>query len=119
MWFTFLYCELIPLGSFLILIGLSLYYWVDKYNFLRRSAVKEGLSGKITILSLKSMDATLFLAPAGRVLFCLIIHKYLDFLGIFLTILGLIYICLPMTEIIEHYNLEKFKLADKTYDQAK
>ena len=40
MWFTFLYSELIPLGSFLILIGLVLYYWVDKYNFLRRSALK-------------------------------------------------------------------------------
>ncbi len=65
------------------------------------------------------MDATLFLAPAGRVLFCLIIHKYLDLLGIFLTILGLVYIFLPMTDIIEHYNSEKFKLADKEYDEAK
>ena len=74
MWFTFLYCELIPLGSFLILIGLVLYYWIDKYNFLRRSALKEGLSGKISILSLKSLDATLFLAPAGRVLFSWMLH---------------------------------------------
>ena len=39
-WFTFLYSELIPLGSFLMLVGLMLYYWVDKYNFLRTSAIK-------------------------------------------------------------------------------
>ena len=65
MWFTFLYSGLIPLGSFLSLIGLVIYYWVDKYNFLNRSALKEGLSGKMSIYALKSLDATLFLAAAG------------------------------------------------------
>jgi hypothetical protein len=38
---------------------------VDKLNFLRRSAIKTGISGKMAILALKSLDATLFLAPAG------------------------------------------------------
>jgi hypothetical protein len=75
MWFTFLYSELIPLGSFLILIGLVLYYWVDKYNFLRRSALKAGMSGKMSLLSLKSLDATLFLAPAGKILFGVILRS--------------------------------------------
>lgn len=37
MWFTFLYSSLIPIGPFITLIGLSLYYWIDKYNLLRRS----------------------------------------------------------------------------------
>jgi hypothetical protein len=48
-----------------VLIGLILYYWVDKYNFLRRSVLKSGISGKMTILGLKSLDATLFLTYAG------------------------------------------------------
>ena len=39
MWFTFLYASLIPIGSFLSFIGLAIYYWVDKYNLLRRSKV--------------------------------------------------------------------------------
>ena len=120
MWFTFLYSELIPLGSFLILIGLSLYYWVDKYNFLRRSALKEGVSGKITILSLKSLDATLFLAPIGRVLFNFIIHKKeVDYLGIVMALFGLIYLLIPITDLIWFFNEEKFMIEDKTYDQAK
>jgi hypothetical protein len=119
MWFTFLYSELIPLGSFLILIGLVLYYWVDKYNFLRRSALKEGLSGKITILSLKSLDATLFLAPAGRALFDWILHGKFDILNIILTAVGLIYLVIPISDLIWHFNEEKFLLEDKTYDQAK
>ena len=40
MWFTFLYLSLIPIGGFFSCLGLSLYYWVDKYNLLRRSALK-------------------------------------------------------------------------------
>lgn len=39
MWFTFLYVTLIPIGAFLSLLGLWMYYWVDKYNLLRRSKV--------------------------------------------------------------------------------
>lgn len=40
MWFTFLYLTLIPFGAMLTLFGLVIYYWVDKYNLLRRSSVK-------------------------------------------------------------------------------
>ncbi len=75
MWFTFLYSQLIPLGSFLVLIGLVLYYWVDKYNFLRKSAVNTRVSGKMAILGLKSLDATFFLCPAGQFLFSLLIRN--------------------------------------------
>lgn len=39
MWFTFLYSSLIPLGSCLSLTGFIIYYWVDKYNLLRRSTL--------------------------------------------------------------------------------
>ncbi len=75
MWLTFLYAELIPLGSFLTLIGLFVYYWVDKYNFLRSCTRKPGISGKMTILAVKSIDATLFLVPAGGFLFDLILRN--------------------------------------------
>ena len=40
MWFTFLFASLNPFGNFLTLIGLLIYYWVDKYNLLRRSKVE-------------------------------------------------------------------------------
>lgn len=104
MWFTFLYSELIPLGSFLIVIGLALYYWVDKYNFLRRSALKGGVSGKMSLLSLKSLDATLFLAPAGRVLFIYVMHNDADYLSMILAVLGIVYLLLPVTNIIWKIN---------------
>jgi hypothetical protein len=65
MWFTFLYATLIPFGAMLSLIGLSIYYWVDKYNLLRRSSLKANLSGDMTFFSLKLLDFTLILRPIG------------------------------------------------------
>ena len=35
-----LYQSLIPMGTMIAIIGLTLYYWIDKYNLLRRSSVK-------------------------------------------------------------------------------
>jgi len=65
MWFTFLYATLIPLGSLVSLIGLSLYYWVDKYNLLRRSSLTHNISGSMAIVSMKLLDFTLLMKPAG------------------------------------------------------
>jgi hypothetical protein len=44
MWFTFLFGTAIPIGFICSLIGLILYYFVDKYNILRRRTVKESIS---------------------------------------------------------------------------
>lgn len=43
MWFTFLYASLIPLGAFLSFIGFCMYYWIDKYNLLRRSKIQNSI----------------------------------------------------------------------------
>lgn len=104
MWFTFLYSELIPLGSFLTLIGLSLYFWIDKYNFLHRSTLKAGLSGKMAILGLKSLDATLFLSPAGAVLFDLLVRKHFDWVSLIFALLGIVYMIIPITSLIWKFN---------------
>jgi hypothetical protein len=39
MWFTFLYATIVPIGAFISLAGIAIYYWVDKYNLLRRSSL--------------------------------------------------------------------------------
>lgn len=119
MWFTFLYSELIPLGSFLVLIGLILYFWVDKYNFLRKSVLKSGMSGKMAILALKSLDATLFLPPAGQMLFDAILRSKFDPLAFFFTLCGIAYLFVPVSQIIWYFNSEKFFLEQKTYEQTK
>jgi hypothetical protein len=52
LWFTFLYSCVIPFGSILILIGISTYYWVDKYNLLRKSSITQGVSGDLCLKAL-------------------------------------------------------------------
>jgi len=49
MWFTFLYGNAIPLGVLFSMIGLSIYYYVDKYNVLRRRTIKESLAKDLSI----------------------------------------------------------------------
>jgi len=65
MWFTYLYSSLIPLGAFFSAIGLSLYYWIDKYNLLRRSSVNSNISGELSLFSMKLLDFTLICKPIG------------------------------------------------------
>lgn len=55
MWFTFLYVSLIPFGAFLTLIGLCIYYWVDKFNLLRRSKVENLIESKLPLKAVKLM----------------------------------------------------------------
>jgi hypothetical protein len=69
MWFTFLYSTLIPVGVIITTFGLICYYWVDKYNLLRRSSVSGQISGKIINSSLSLLDFTLFLRPLGSLIF--------------------------------------------------
>ena len=49
MWFTFFYGSAIPLGALFSIMGLSIYYYVDKYNLLRRRTIKESLSKDLSI----------------------------------------------------------------------
>jgi len=69
MWFTFLYVDLIPIGTLLIMIGLMIYYWIDKYNLLRRASVDGNMSGQIVVGALKLLDAVLFWRFAGELIF--------------------------------------------------
>ena len=69
MWFTFLYMTLIPVGCVFSVIGLITYYWVDKYNLLRKSAIVSQVSGDLINLTLTMLEITLILRVLGEILF--------------------------------------------------
>lgn len=100
----------------MVAVGLVLYFWVDKYNFLYRSVLKSGMSGKMAILALKSLDATLFMPSAGQMLFDWILRGKFDPLALILTVSGILYMFVPVSNIIWYFNSEKFFLEEKTYD---
>lgn len=69
MWFVYLYSTLIPIGAFISVVGLVIYYWVDKYNLLRRSSINCQVSSKLVLTSMNMLDYTLVLRPIGSLLF--------------------------------------------------
>ena len=69
MWFVFLYSTLLPIGAVISVFGLFFYYWVDKYNLLRRSKVHGKVSGHFMRTSLLLLDFTLILKPIGSLIF--------------------------------------------------
>jgi hypothetical protein len=69
MWFTFLYIDLIPAGTIIILFGLCLYYWVDKYNLLRRSSLNHNISANLSEKVSDLIDFTLFWRCVGQIIF--------------------------------------------------
>jgi len=49
MWFTFFYGSAIPIGIAFSMLGLSIYYYADKYNLLRRRTIKENLGKDLSL----------------------------------------------------------------------
>ena len=86
---------------------------------MRKSVLKAGISGKMAILGLKSLDATLFLPSAGQLLFDWILRGSFDPLALILTILGVLYMFVPISDLIWYFNSEKFFLEEKEYEEVK
>jgi hypothetical protein len=68
-WFTYFYASLIPVGALIALIGGGLFYWVDKYNLLRKSSVKQNISEDLNMKALILLDLTLIMKPVGDLVF--------------------------------------------------
>lgn len=73
-WLVSFYQSLIPVGPPIAALGLILYYWVDKYNLLRRSGVKEAVSGALTLKIMTLLDFSLVLKCGGELIFDLFIR---------------------------------------------
>lgn len=99
MWFTYLYATLIPVGAILTCGGLFCYYWVDKYNLLRRSAVNGQVSGQLINASLNMLDFTLILKPIGSLIFDTHMRHY-TVADIIMVVVAFVFILLPKDKLI-------------------
>jgi hypothetical protein len=109
MWFTFLYSSLLPVGAIITIFGLIAYYWVDKYNLLRRSSINRQISGKLIQTSLNLLDLTLFFKPIGSVIFDKHLRDECLASTIVMIVIGFIYAITPKNKIIEFFDNEKFR----------
>ena len=89
-----------------------LYYWIDKYNLLRRSAVQEGISGKLVLYALTLLDFILILKPAGELIFDRWLRDTWTVVSVIELIIGFLYFILPTNDILEHLHAEPFELTE-------
>lgn len=104
MWFTYLYSSLIPFGAFMSAIGLSLYYWVDKYNLLRRSSVNSNIAGELSIFSMKLLDFSLLAKPLGEIIFDSQIRSSFTITSLVLCGIALLYLVLPIDDYLDYFH---------------
>lgn len=119
MWFTFLYADLIPIGAFLIFVGFCIYYWVDKYNLLRRSSLEGNISGDLAMKCLFLLDLTLFWRFLGELIFDVQIREGANTLTLIFLGLSVLYMLVPWEAFLELVNSENFKLNDKRFTEER
>ena len=96
MWFVYMYSTLLPIASIISLVGLFLYYWIDKYNLLRRSKVTGEISGDFIRTSLLLLDFILILKPLGALIFDIHLRdNYYINSDIAMIVIGFIYVVIP------------------------
>lgn len=71
MWFTFFYAPCIPLGNFFSMLNLILYYYIDKYNVLRRRTIKESLSKDVSLGMIEMLEFIIIFFAIGNFTFSL------------------------------------------------
>ena len=114
MWFTYLYSSLIPLGALFSTIGLTLYYWVDKYNLLRRSRVNSNIAGELSIQTMKLLDFTLVCKPVSEIIFDCQLRDSYNITSLIMLSIGFVYLLLPVDQILEYFHPEKFNNEEKS-----
>jgi len=101
MWFTFLYGNAIPLGIILSMIGLVCYYWVDKYNVMRRRTIKENLSKQVSIGMIELLEMTIIFCGIGNMTMSYSFFGQIHWQDLLVILIGVIYAAIPMQEINE------------------
>ena len=119
MWFTFLYAPIVPVGAFISFAGLVCYYWVDKYNLLRRCSVTRHVSSTLLKRSFVLLDLVLLWFSAGSLLFDIQIKGGYHWTSIVFVVLSVIYLFIPWDIFLDYILDEKFELEEKTYSEIK
>ncbi|KAL4466070.1 hypothetical protein ABPG74_004307 [Tetrahymena malaccensis] len=119
MWFTFLYAPCIPLGNFFSMFNLVIYYYIDKYNILRNSTVKENLSKEVSLQMTENLEYITVFFALGNFTFSIHLFNTVEWSSVIMLVLGLIYAILPMQDLNQYlFHIEDLD-EEITYQQAK
>lgn len=113
MWFTYLYSSLLPIGALITIVGLTVYYWVDKYNLLRRSSINRQVSGTLINQSLTLLEFTLIFKPMGSLIFDKQLRDQVLASTIVMFVLAFVFVIIPKNRLLQFFNNEKFRQHQK------
>ncbi len=65
------------------------------------------------------LDITLILKPAGQLLFDSQIRDGCSYLSVVCLVIGIVYVLLPINDILDYFHAQDFALADETYSETK
>lgn len=65
MWFTFLYCSCIPLGTLWSMVGLMIYYNADKCNVVKWRTIKDMIGSDLSNSMIENLEISIFLHCFG------------------------------------------------------
>ena len=118
-WFVFLYSCVIPIGSICVLFELFLFYWIDKYNLLRKSSINEGVSGQLCLKALFLLEFVLIIKPGGQLIFDALIRHEWNIIPVIEISIGALYLILPINKLMYSIHPERFNFTKMTYSQLK
>jgi hypothetical protein len=101
MWTSFLYGSVLPLGILYSLLGLSIYYFIDKWILVTRRTVKETLGNELSMVMADFLDFCLFLLCLGDFIFKYIIEteaNWIDYMALFIAV---VFTCCPKERLSE------------------
>lgn len=101
MWFTFLYGSAIPLGIVFSMFGLTIYYYIDKYNVLRRRTIKENLGKALSIEMIEMLELIILFNGFGSLTMSYNLFGEVHWQDIAILFASIVYCLLPMQEIAE------------------
>lgn len=109
---------LIPVGCVFSVIGLITYYWVDKYNLLRKSAIVSQVSGDLINLTLTMLEITLILRVLGEMLFDYQLRDAIPLVSWAYLAVAVLYNLLPGELLVNLVNGERFFYQKMSYKEA-
>lgn len=120
MWFVYLYSTLLPVSAIISLLGLIFYYWIDKYNLLRRSKVRGAVSARFMRTGLWLLDLVLIFKPIGSFIFDAHLrdNQYLNS-NIIMLCVAFVYVLIPKYPLIQIMDTQIFKSQQRSYYQVR
>jgi hypothetical protein len=119
MWFTFVYVGIIPLGAGFSLLGIILYFFVDKYVLLRKSSVKSSVSSHLANYMMLLLDFTLLFKSLGELFFDLNLRHEMRISTLVMLGVSVVYLLLPLNLILNKLFPEKTLKHIYTYEELK